>query len=118
MRRLEIAAEPPLIPREVSWIKLSVKEKDSRVTPENLLSKEEFEAIVKATDNPRDKALVYVLFEDALRSSELLTMNVGSVGFKNDSNASLRYCKGKVTYIGVIVAKPLHLFTQRKNRTC
>jgi len=54
------------LPKEISWIKLSVKEKDSRVTPDSLLSKEEFEAIVKATDNPRDKALVYVLFEAAL----------------------------------------------------
>jgi len=35
------------IPKEVSWINLRVKEKDSRVTPDSLLFKEEFEAIVK-----------------------------------------------------------------------
>ena len=67
------------MPEEVSWISLRVKEKDSRVTPDSLLSKEEFEAIVKAAENPRDRALVYVLFEAALRPGELLTMNVGSV---------------------------------------
>ena len=75
------------IPPEVSWIKISEKtDRDSRVTPEALLTKEEFEAIVKATDNPRDRALVYVLYEGALRPGELLTMNVGSVEFKD------KYC--------------------------
>ena len=74
------------MPEEVSWISLRVKEKDSRVTPDSLLSKEDFEAIVKATDNPRDRALVYVLFEAALRPGELLTMTVGSVEFKH------KYC--------------------------
>ena len=49
------------MPPEVGWIKLRVKEKDSRVTPDSLLTKEGFEGIVKATENPRDRALVYVL---------------------------------------------------------
>ena len=74
------------MPEEVRWISLRVKQKDSRITPEALLSKEDFEAIVKATDNPRDKALVYVLFEAALRPGELLGMTVGSVEFKD------KYC--------------------------
>jgi len=72
------------MPEEVSWISLRVKEKDSRVTPDSLLSKEEYEAIVKMAENPRDKALVYVLFEAALRPGELLTMTVGSVEFKDN----------------------------------
>ena len=73
------------VPPEVSWVKLSRrKDKDSRVTPEALLTREEFEAIVKATDNPRDRALVYVLYEGALRPGELLKMTVGSVEFKDN----------------------------------
>jgi len=73
------------VPPEVSWIKLSRKtDKDSRVTPEALLTRDEFEAIVKAADNPRDRALVYVLYEGALRPGELLTMTVGSVEFKDN----------------------------------
>ena len=72
------------LPQEVSWFSLRVKERDSRVTPDSLLSREDFEAIVKATENPRDRALVYVLFEAALRPGELLTMTVGSVGFKDN----------------------------------
>ena len=75
--------ETPL-PPEVSWIKLVKRGKDSRVTPESLLTQEEFEAIVKAADNTRDKAMIYVLFEGALRPGELLSMNVGSVEFRSE----------------------------------
>ena len=63
------------LPQEVSWFSLRVKEKDSRVTLDSLLSKEEFEA--------------------ALRPGELLTMTIGSVEFKD------KYClisvNGKTT---------------------
>lgn len=40
------------IPPEVSWISLTVKGKDSRVTSESLLTPEEFGRIVKAAENP------------------------------------------------------------------
>jgi site-specific recombinase XerD/ribosomal protein L40E len=72
------------LPSEVSWISLAVKDKDSRVTPESLLTPEDFTAIVKATTNKRDRAMVYVLFEAALRPGELLTMQIGSVVFKEE----------------------------------
>jgi integrase len=71
------------LPVEVDWISLSVKEKTTRVTPESLLTPEEFTAIIKATVNKRDRAMVYVLFEAALRPGELLTMCTGSVVFKD-----------------------------------
>ena len=72
------------IPPEVSWISLTVKEKDSRVTPENLLTPEELTNIIKITTNKRDKAMIYVLFEAALRPGELLTMQICSVIFKEE----------------------------------
>ena len=76
-------AKGTALPSEVSWVSLTVKEKDSRVTPESLLTPEEFTAIVRATRNKRDRAMVYVLFEAALRPGELLTMRVDSVSFKD-----------------------------------
>ena len=79
------------IPPEVSWIKLVVKENDTRVTPENLLTPKEFKAIVKVAENARDRALIYVLFEAALRPGELLGMNVGSAQFRES------YCLITVT---------------------
>jgi integrase len=71
-------------PKEVAWIKANAREGGSRTTPEALLSREDFEAMVKATDNARDRALVYTLFEGALRPGELLGMSVGSVEFKDN----------------------------------
>ena len=94
------------LPEEVRWISLRVKEKDPRVTPDSLLLKEEFEAIVKATDNPRDRALVYVLFEAALRPGELLTMTVGNVEFKD------KYCL--ITVNGKTGIKRIPLVTSFK----
>jgi len=69
-------------PPEVSWIKRREHGKDSRVTPEALLTLGDFEAMAKAADNARDKALIYTLFEGALRPGELLSMSVGSVEFR------------------------------------
>lgn len=46
------------------------------------MTPEDFTAIIRATQNKRDRAMVYVLFEAALRPGELLTMTVGSVVFK------------------------------------
>jgi site-specific recombinase XerD len=71
-------------PDEVSWISLTVKEKDFRVTPETLLTSEDFSAIIKATTNKRDRAMFYVLFEAALRPGELLTMRTTGVVFKDE----------------------------------
>ena len=69
------------LPTEVSWISLVVKEKDFRATPENLLTQDDVASMVKAASSTRDRALVYVLFEAALRPGELLTMIVGGVEF-------------------------------------
>jgi len=75
------------LPPEVSWISMRVnEEKDMRITPESLLTLEEFNSMVKVTENPRDRAMLHVLFEAALRPGELLGMTVGSVEFRD------KYC--------------------------
>ncbi len=72
-------------PPETSWFTVkSGKDKDSRVKPESLITTEELNAMINATLNERDRALVSVIFEAALRPGELLTMMVGSVEFKED----------------------------------
>ncbi|MCW4008938.1 MAG: site-specific integrase, partial [Candidatus Bathyarchaeota archaeon] len=77
------------VPPEVAWIKLTVKDKGSRVTPELLLTQKDFEALVQAADNPRDKAMLYTLFEGALRPGELLSMRISSVKFKQAETARI-----------------------------
>jgi integrase len=75
--------ETPM-PPEVAWVKLNVKGKDSRVNSCSLLTPEEFMSILNAAENIRDKAMLHVLFEGALRPGELLGMTVGSVEFRED----------------------------------
>ncbi|MCL1970238.1 MAG: site-specific integrase [Candidatus Bathyarchaeota archaeon] len=72
------------LPPEVRWISLVIKEKDTGVNPENLLTQEEIVTLLKVTTNKRDRAMLYVLFEAALRPSELLTMSIDSVEFKGE----------------------------------
>ncbi|MEM3377474.1 MAG: hypothetical protein QXV09_01820 [Candidatus Bathyarchaeia archaeon] len=55
------------VPPEVAWIRVTANVKNTRVTPERLLTKKDFEAMVKATENRRDRAMLYTLFEGALR---------------------------------------------------
>ena len=96
------------LPPEVNWISLTVKEKDPRVTPENLLTQEDFTAIIKATTNKRDKAMVYVLFEAALRPGELLTMHIGSVLFKEEYCLITANGKTGIKHIPLVTScKPL-----------
>lgn len=71
-------------PPEFSWIRLGrVRDDQTRVTPDNILTPEEVKKIISKTENPRDKAMLYTLFEAALRPSELLTMEVKSVDFRD-----------------------------------
>jgi integrase/ribosomal protein L40E len=72
------------VPPEASWIEVKADDKDSRVTPESLLTAEDVKAMIRQAENERDKALIAVLFEAALRPGELLTMRVGSVEFKDE----------------------------------
>ncbi|MEM2163959.1 MAG: tyrosine-type recombinase/integrase, partial [Candidatus Bathyarchaeia archaeon] len=72
------------MPPEASWIKLNAREGSGRVTPEALLDDKDIKAMVQAADNPRDKAMLHVLFEGALRPGELLSMKTSSVEFKRD----------------------------------
>ena len=96
------------LPSEVNWISLTIKEKDPRVTPENLLTQEEFIAIIKATTNKRDRAMIYVLFEAALRPGEILTMTIGSVLFKDEYCLITANGKTGIKHIPLVTScKPL-----------
>jgi len=76
-------------PPEVAWIRphsyTRDSDKDSRVKPESLLSDEEVLNIISHAGNLRDRAMLWVHFEAALRPGELLTMTVSSVEFRENS---------------------------------
>jgi site-specific recombinase XerD len=65
-------------PEEVEWIKLNHKF-NSKFLPEEILTKEEIERLVKATNNLRDKALVKTLYEGGLRVGELLSLKIKNI---------------------------------------
>ena len=70
------------VPKEVAWIPLTVRNQTT-VTAEDLLTPEQIQNLLKNTGNQRDYAMLYALFEGALRPGELLTMRVGSVEFQD-----------------------------------
>jgi len=55
------------VPDEAAWIPLTASEKDSRVRPEKPLTPDEVKAMIRAAENERDKALISILYEAALR---------------------------------------------------
>lgn len=63
------------LPDGVTWFNVNTSEKASRVKPESLLMLEEVKAMMNAAENERDRALVSVLFEAALRPGELLGLS-------------------------------------------
>ena len=66
-------------PEEVRWIKTATKPNERKEPL--FFTSAEIEAMKKAANNLRDKAMVAVGYEAGLRATELLTLNVGSVVF-------------------------------------
>lgn len=65
-------------PQITKWIKTTVKKNNTKL-PEELLTVEEVEKLINAAMNPRDKALISVLYESGCRIGEMLNMRVKDV---------------------------------------
>jgi integrase len=59
----------------ISWIKFS-KRKPRNITSQELLTEEEIKKIVQACPSPRDKCIVMLLYEGALRRGEIANIKV------------------------------------------
>jgi site-specific recombinase XerD len=62
-----------------------------KTLPKEILSPSEIRRMIEACDNPRDRALVHVLYESGARSGELLNMKIGDVEF-DQYGAVVRVC--------------------------
>ena len=72
-------------PPEVSWIKLgSIRDDNTRITPENLLTIEDVKAMLRAAKHPMHKALISLAYETSARPEELLTMEIKNINFENE----------------------------------
>jgi integrase/ribosomal protein L40E len=67
-------------PDVVSWIQASRSEKRQNHARE-LLSPAEVLSLAKAANHPRDRAIIMVLYESAMRAGELVNLRVGDVHF-------------------------------------
>ena len=65
------------------------------VTIEDLYTAEELERILKVLDNPRDRAMIEVLYESACRAGELMSMTIENLRFEPDSPIVTAIISGK-----------------------
>jgi integrase len=70
-------------PKSVKWLRTTDKTNNKKL-PEDLLTEDEIKKMIEAANNPRDRALISVLWEGGCRAGELLSMRVKHVTFNND----------------------------------
>jgi len=73
-------------PEQVSWIKTHGFER--RKLPEDILTKDDVRKLADVCDNPRDRALIMLLYESGCRAGELLDLEIRNLTF-DDYGASL-----------------------------
>jgi site-specific recombinase XerD len=69
-------------PENVKWIKRN--RPDVRKNPQDMITEEEFSAMINACTNPRDKCLLSMLMDLGLRAGELLKINLEHIKFYDD----------------------------------
>ena len=65
-------------PKQVAWIKAVVK-KRSKLLPDDMLDEDEILKMLGGARDPRDKAIIALLFDSGVRSGEMLGMRVKDV---------------------------------------
>ena len=76
------------VPESYEWVSTKIpRNKVKRISPTELISKEEQERVVRACDNLRDKCLVLLLFDTAMRIGEALNVKLGDIS--SDDNGFL-----------------------------
>ena len=79
-------------PPVVSWIKKSNRR--PRLERSDLIEENEFLAMIRACDNPRDRAILWLLYEAGLRVGELLSLKMRDFKLRNE-NIGLLTVRGK-----------------------
>ncbi len=65
-------------PQETAWIKLSRRNCNNRL-PDELLTEEDISRLIEACHDPRDRALVSILYETGCRIGEIASMRIKHV---------------------------------------
>jgi site-specific recombinase XerD len=95
------------MPKEVKWIKIK-KSRNKKKLPEDLVTEEEIEKMIKVADHPRDKAMVALLYESGFRIEELLTLCIKNIRF-DEYGAKIMVRQGKtgMRLIRIVASVPL-----------
>ncbi|MEM3143172.1 MAG: site-specific integrase [Candidatus Nitrosotenuis sp.] len=94
-------------PPEVRWIRRQKNPQSKRpILPKDLLTAEEKTRLLKATENPRDRALLEVLFESGRRLGEILTLRIRDIEF--DEMGAKLFVHGKTgqDFVRIIASTP------------
>jgi site-specific recombinase XerD len=100
-------------PQEVRWIK--TKNPPSKLTKEDLLTKEEVLKMVQEADNIRDKCFVYGLWESFSRPEEFLSLKISSVIFTDWGCVLQIPTEGKTGYRTVPIVESAQYFLDWTN---
>ncbi|PTD94648.1 integrase [archaeon SCG-AAA382B04] len=64
-------------PDKVEWIKTTLKGKRKNKLPKNVLREDDIKKLLEASSNPRDKALIALLWETGARMGEIMDLKIG-----------------------------------------
>ena len=92
-------------PPEVRWIKATAK-KNNNLLPEELLTEEEVRKLAEAADNPRDRALVLVLYETGCRAGEILSLRVKHISVDEHGATLIVMGKTGMRRVRIIASQP------------
>lgn len=93
-------------PPEVSWIRTPRNESRKNIDPEDLITDEDIEKMIKVADHPRDKAFLVCLAESGCRVGEILTLLVKNINFDDRGAFFLVDGKTGTRRVRVINATP------------
>ncbi len=65
-------------PREVSWIKTSLKS-HKRILPEDILTEDDVLKMLEAAPNVRDKAIIALLYDSGCRMGEIMSLKIKDI---------------------------------------
>ena len=71
-------------PENVRWIELKVIKGDHELTPEELPTVQEVKQMIECTENPRDRALLFLMAESGARAGEISTLRIKDIIWNED----------------------------------
>lgn len=94
------------LPVKAEWAKKMNRDKPKRLRPDEILQWEDIIKLSQSANNPRDKALVQVLWDSGARIGELLTLFIKDVEFMDNVSAvKLNFRESKTDIRSPLIVK-------------